>query len=133
MLLTSLRVDAVVAGTAQRLIDAVLADLVQRGVRAVEAFGIVRSSTEGDEEMEAAREDSVPGGLCPGCMIDAHFLADTGFELVAAHHRFPRYRLELDQGLGWKTAVESALDNLVIMATIDVAGRERTLTVAPVG
>jgi NADH:ubiquinone oxidoreductase subunit H len=66
-------------------------------------------------------------------MVDAHFLADSGFELVAAHHRFPRYRIELDEGLGWKTAVESALDNLVLMATIDVAGRERLATPTPVG
>lgn len=133
VLLTSVRVDAAVPGTAQRLVDAVLTDLVQRGVRAVEAFGIVRSSSEGDAAVEAALEDAVPGGLCPGCMVDAHFLSDSGFELVAAHHRFPRYRLELDQGLGWKTAVESALDKLVIMAMIDVAGRERVAAPAPVG
>jgi hypothetical protein len=133
VLVTSVRVDAGVVGTAQRLVDAVLADLVQRGVRAVEAFGIIRSSAEGDAAAEAVREDSVPGGLCPGCMVDAHFLADSGFELVAAHHRFPRYRIELDEGLGWKTAVESALDKLVLMATIDVAGRERTAVPSPVG
>ncbi|MCP2193821.1 hypothetical protein LX14_001511 [Williamsia deligens] len=134
VLLTSIRVEAGRPGTAQALIDAVLGDLIRRGVRAVEAFGIVRSSAVGDADPTSGlRDNAVPGGLCAGCMVDAHFLADAGFELVAAHHRFPRYRLELDEGLGWKNAVESALDNLVIMATIDVTGRERTRVATPVG
>lgn len=125
VLLTSVRVDAGWTGTAHSLVDAVVADLIQRGVRAVEAFGIVRSSSCDTDPTAGVESHDVPGGLCAGCMVDAHFLSDAGFELVAPHHRFPRYRIELDEGLGWKTAVEGALDKLVVMATIDVSGRER--------
>jgi len=137
VLLTSLRVDAGFAGTAEMLIDSVIGDLIQRGVRAVEAFGIVRS--DGDTEHPATARRTAGGrpdpqaSLCPGCMIDAHFLKDSGFDLVAPHPRFPRFRLELDEGLGWKSAVESALQGLVVMAAIDVPGRERERVATPVG
>jgi hypothetical protein len=39
--------------------------------------------------------------------------------------------LELDEGLGWKHEVEHALEKLVVMAALDLAGRERTAV--PVG
>ncbi len=64
-------------------------------------------------------------------MIDADFLKDSGFDLIASHPRFPRFRLELDEGLGWKHEVEHALEKLVVMAALDLAGRERTAV--PVG
>ena len=47
------------------------------------------------------------------CMIDAEFLRSVGFTVVAPHRYFPRLRLELDKGLGWKAAVEAALDRLL--------------------
>ncbi len=137
VLLTSLRVDAGFAGGAEMLIDSVIGDLIQRGVRAVEAFGIVRSGGDTDADQAAAGLRSERGrpdpqaSLCPGCMIDAHFLKDSGFDVIASHPRFPRFRLELDEGLGWKSAVESALEGLVVMAAIDVPGRERVAT--PIG
>ncbi|MCX6469474.1 MAG: hypothetical protein NTW76_09195 [Corynebacteriales bacterium] len=133
VLLTSVRVDAGFEGTAESLVAAVVADLVERGVRAVESFGIVRSAGDEPDDLAPAKPGlSDPSStLCPGCMTDAHFLTDVGFELVAPHHRFPRFRLELDEGLGWKSAVESALAGLVVMATIDATGRERTAV--PVG
>lgn len=144
VLLTSVRVDAGFSGTAEALMDSVIGDLVRRGVRAVEAFGIVRSSdgevAEADEMVTTVEPTASVSGrrpdpqtsLCPGCMIDAHFLKDSGFDLIASHPRFPRFRLELDEGLGWKSAVESALQGLVVMAAIDVPGRERTRAPAPV-
>ena len=49
-------------------------------------------------------------------MIDADFLADVGFEIVAPHRYFPRMRLELEQGLGWKADVEAALERLLVSA-----------------
>ena len=64
-------------------------------------------------------------------MIDASFLKNSGFDVVSSHQRFPRFRLELDQGLGWKFEVESALEKLVVMAEIDLIGRQRTAV--PVG
>ena len=41
------------------------------------------------------------------CIIDADFLQDVGFVVVAPHRYFPRLRLELDKGLGWKAEVEA--------------------------
>ena len=70
--------------------------------------------------------------ICGECMIDADFLVDSGFELVAPHHRFPRLRLELDEGLGWKAEVEAALERLVVEAALKIAV-EPDLTMAPVG
>jgi hypothetical protein len=46
-------------------------------------------------------------------MIDAGLLLDTGFTVVAPHRYFPRLRLELDRGLGWKAEVEAALERLL--------------------
>jgi hypothetical protein len=36
-----------------------------------------------------------------------------GFVVVAHHRYFPRLRLELDKGLGWKAEVEAALERLL--------------------
>jgi hypothetical protein len=47
------------------------------------------------------------------CVIAADFLLDAGFVVVAAHPYFPRLRLELDKGLGWKAEVEAALERLL--------------------
>ncbi|MFD4429829.1 hypothetical protein ACFWPJ_10745, partial [Nocardia sp. NPDC058497] len=53
------------------------------------------------------------------CMIDADFLTEVGFEVVAPHHRFPRLRLELDSDHGWKEDVERALDQLLAAASME--------------
>lgn len=158
ILLTSIHTEPGYEDVATILLDAVLTDLVKRGVRAVEAFGLVRgggadgSGSAGsddrgigepgsrdisewtDEEIVSiAREilDNPQPDLCTRCLIDAGFLKSSGFDVVASHSRFPRLRLELDQGLGWKSEVEGALEKLVVMAAIDLAGRERTF--APMG
>lgn len=148
VLLTSLRTEPGFDEAAPVLLDAVVDDLTRRGVRAIEAFGLVRTDrsseqpTESTGDLEAwpddlvvkvAREilDGPQAHLCELCMIDAQFLTDSAFEVVAAHRRFPRFRLELDEGLGWKSAVEGALERLVVMAAIDVTGVERSsVTVA---
>jgi hypothetical protein len=175
VLLTSIRAEPGFEEAAPILLDSVLTDLVRRGVRAVEAFGIVRTPAEsrgqgsratepssptlpsshpeditelgalesisselsswGDEtivEITRAMHDSPQSDLCVDCIIDADFLKDSGFDVVASHPRFPRFRLELDEGLGWKHEVEHALEKLVLMAAIDLAGRERPAAV-PVG
>jgi hypothetical protein len=41
------------------------------------------------------------------------FLQDAGFVVVSQHPYFPRLRLELEQGLGWKADVEAALERLL--------------------
>jgi hypothetical protein len=105
-------------GLPQSLIVAVVADLVQRGVRALEAFG----RTEATAELADPR--LVPHELRPvlevlgdcsveHCVLDADFLEQVGFVEVSKHRHFPRLRLELESGLGWKAGVEAALERLL--------------------
>lgn len=126
VLLTSLGVEAAqarsgdnlrVGGLSQSLILAVVADLVRRGVRALEAFG----RTEATAEFIDSRR--VPAELGPvvevlgdcsvdQCILDVDFLEQVGFVEVSKHRYFPRLRLELESGLGWKAGVEAALERL---------------------
>ena len=52
------------------------------------------------------------------CVVEADFLLDVGFVVVAPHRYFPRLRLELDRGLGWKAGVEAALERLLETAQL---------------
>ena len=138
VLLTTLRAEAPYhdGDVAHRLIQAVVGDLMRRGVRAIEAFGI-RSDPAATALPERGvnsmffmeRIDTPAYGMPPGgnrrsrrdcspesCMIDADFLEDVGFEVVAPHHHFPRLRLELDSEHLWKEDVEHALDQLLAAA-----------------
>lgn len=54
----------------------------------------------------------------PPCLLPAAFAKAVGFEVVAAHHRYPRLRLELGQDIGWKAEVESALEKLFTVITV---------------
>lgn len=116
VLLTTVRLEPVAEldGVGPSLIQAVVSDLVRRGARAIEAFGIIRAA---DEKRTAGSTH-----VCSPaeCMIDAGFLEDMGFEVVAAHPRFPRLRLELDRDHGWKADVESALERLLMAAAVTV-------------
>ena len=67
------------------------------------------------------------------CVIDADFLRDVGFVVVAPHPYFPRLRLELDKGLGWKAEVEAALERLLEMRGVAAAGRAAGSPAAIVG
>lgn len=129
---------------AHRLVQAVVADLVRRGVRALEAFGIraappsmaLSDRPTGNLRLmerigvpEQNRRSTRSGSGCSpeNCMIDADFLEEVGFEVVAPHHRFPRLRLELDSDHGWKEDVEHALDQLLAAASMTVPTRLLTL------
>ncbi len=100
------------------LIARVIDELVRRGVRALEAFGRTPAASELQDPrvvgpdvrplLEALGDCSVDR-----CIIDADFLKDVGFIVVAPHPYFPRLRLELDKGFGWKAEVESALERLL--------------------
>ena len=121
VLLTSIGVEpgqGAERGCPQSLIVAVVADLVRRGVRALEAFG----RTEATAELVDPR--LVPAELRPvvevlgdcsvdQCILDADFLEQVGFVVVSQHRYFPRLRLELESGLGWKAEVEAALERLL--------------------
>ncbi|MBF6070046.1 MULTISPECIES: GNAT family N-acetyltransferase [Nocardia] len=123
---------------AHRLLQAVVSDLVRRGVRALEAFGIrsgpaskplsdrIAGSMRLMERIGGpVRGKSAPSADCSPetCMIEADLLEDFGFEVVAPHHRFPRLRLELDSDHGWKEDVERALDQLLAAASLTVPTR----------
>jgi hypothetical protein len=124
VLLTTLGVEAAhtqgesADGLPQSLIVAVVADLVRRGVRALEAFGRTAAT------VELSDSRLVPAELAPvvevlgdcsvdQCVLDAEFLEQVGFVEVSKHRYFPRLRLELESGLGWKAGVEAALERLL--------------------
>jgi hypothetical protein len=99
------------------LIARVIDELMRRGVRALEAFGRTPAAAELDPHtvdpdvrpvLESLGDCSVDH-----CIIAADFLIDVGFVVVAPHPYFPRLRLELDKGLGWKAEVEAALERLL--------------------
>lgn len=122
VLLTSMGIErgqadpGVVADLPHNLISRVVDELVRRGVRALEAFGRTQAATELQEPVQADLQPVVEAlGDCSveHCIIDADFLLDEGFVVVAPHPYFPRLRLELDKGLGWKAEVEAALERLL--------------------
>ncbi|OQO91214.1 GNAT family N-acetyltransferase [Saccharomonospora piscinae] len=93
-------------GMGRALIQAVVADLTRRGVRAVEAFG--------DAAPESGDEEHV-------CVVPAAFLRSVGFKTVRPHPRWPRLRLELRSGLSWKADVEAALEKLLGQVSVSTA------------
>ncbi|OBK34140.1 acetyltransferase [Mycobacterium sp. 1245111.1] len=125
VLLTSMRVEPGPAADElpYSLVARVVDELVRRGVRALEAFGRTEKVAElvslrdADPELMPVLEVL---GDCSAeqCVIDAEFLLDVGFVVVAAHPYFPRLRLELDRGLGWKAEVEAALERLLESAAL---------------
>lgn len=99
-----------------QLITRVIEELVRRGVRALEAFGRTQAATELQEPVDDDVRpvfDALGDCSVEHCIIDADFLIDAGFVVVAPHPYFPRLRLELDKGLGWKAEVEAALERLL--------------------
>lgn len=133
VLLTTLRIESDVdrEGHSASLIQAVVADLVNRGVRALEAFGIRRTADDDIVEAVEGGPRATASLSCSDttCMIDADFLEKAGFEVVAPHHRYPRLRLELDRDHGWKEDVESALERLLIAASLTMVDIEHKDTV----
>lgn len=119
VLLTSMDVEPdQPEGLRTQLIGQVVNELVRRGVRALEAFGRTAEASELHDSaaLDPALAPSIQAlGDCSIelCMIDADFLLDAGFTVVAPHRYFPRLRLELDKGLGWKAEVEAALERLL--------------------
>ena len=125
VLLTSLGVESSADGDGltRSLMAAVVGDLVRRGVHALEAYGRTADASELADpakvlpDLEAAV--AVLGDCSvEQCVTDADFLGDVGFEIVAPHHYFPRMRLELEEGLGWKADVEAALERLLQSAQL---------------
>jgi GNAT superfamily N-acetyltransferase len=81
------------AGVGRMLAQAVAAELVPRGVKAIEAFG----ST---------------GPLSKGCLMPADYLRSVGFKTVRPHPSYPRLRMELKSTVSWRYDVEYALERI---------------------
>ncbi|MBB3038099.1 hypothetical protein [Hoyosella altamirensis] len=123
ILLTTLYVDGIAEaeGFHEILIRGVLEDLIKRGVRAIEAFGHIRDAECTSHAYSLVHRK--PGDCTPEtCMISAERLLDAEFKVVAPHHLFPRFRLELDRDHGWKADVEAALMRLLESSTLSMAG-----------
>jgi GNAT superfamily N-acetyltransferase len=90
------------AGLARMLLQATAKDLTRRGVRAIEAFGLVAGGGMGDL-----------GEPTASCLIPADLLLAVGFKTVRAHHRFPRMRLDLKTAISWREDVELALERIL--------------------
>lgn len=125
VLLTSIGVEPapMADGLPRELIASVVEELVRRGVRALEAFG--RTPAVGElldprnvSPDVAAVLEAVGDCSVEHCIIEAEFLTGVGFTVVAPHRYFPRLRLELDKGLGWKAEVEAALERLLQSAQL---------------
>jgi GNAT superfamily N-acetyltransferase len=97
VLLTNLHVEPAYrgGGLARMLVQAMAADLVQRGgVGAVEAFGD-------------------PSGRGGRCLLPVEFLGSVGFKTHRPHLTTPRMRMELRAAVSWKDEVETAFERLV--------------------
>lgn len=105
------------------LLARVIDELVRRGVRALEAFGRTPAASELHDPRTVDADvrpvlEALGDCTVEHCVIDAEFLKDVGFVVVAPHTYFPRLRLELDKGLGWKAEVEAALERLLANAQL---------------
>ncbi|TXR55972.1 GNAT family N-acetyltransferase [Quadrisphaera setariae] len=96
-------------GIARMLVQSAAKDLTQRGVRAIEAFGVAGTEV-----------DALDAGLSAGCMVPAAFFEAVGFTVVRPHHRYPRLRLELRTALSWREDVEAALERILGRARVPV-------------
>jgi hypothetical protein len=125
VLLTSLGVESGhdADGLERHLIASVVGDLVRRGVRALEAFGHTAEVAELLDPRLVSPElrpvvEVLGDCSVDQCVLDADLLQDAGFVVVTHHRYFPRLRLELEQGLGWKADVEAALERLLETAQL---------------
>jgi GNAT superfamily N-acetyltransferase len=82
------------AGVGRSLVQAAAKDLLQRGTRAIEAFGDARWER-------------------PACLLPAEYLSALGFQIVRPHDRWPRLRLDLRSTVNWREDVEVAVERIM--------------------
>jgi GNAT superfamily N-acetyltransferase len=116
VLLTAVRILPVYRGKGLGtfLMEGVFAELIRRGVRAVEVFVRVDEARRFRSRLtrHGDREPQNPPETPQSCTVPEAFAKATGFEVVAPHHRYPRMRMELSGEIGWKADVEAALGRL---------------------
>jgi GNAT superfamily N-acetyltransferase len=82
-------------GLGRVLMQVMVKDLLQRDLRAVEAFGVY-------------------GRTADGCPLPVEFLQRVGFKTQRPHPRHPRMRLEMKSVLTWRAEMEAALSKLLV-------------------
>jgi GNAT superfamily N-acetyltransferase len=80
-------------GIGRMLAQSVAAELVPRGVKAIEAFGSTGPNSQ-------------------GCLMPADYLRSVGFKTVRPHPSYPRLRMELRSTVSWRYDVEYALERI---------------------
>ena len=93
-------------------------------MHALEAFGRTDAVAGLLDPAEAAPDvrpvmETLGDCSVENCVLPADLLTDAGFVVVSPHTYFPRLRLELEQGLGWKAGVEAALERLLQSAQLE--------------
>ena len=96
VLMTTAYVDPAArgGGVGRMLVRAMARDLVERDLRAVEAFGDRRLGQR-------------------TCRVPADFLSRVGFRTQRDHPFAPRMRMDLRAAVSWKSEMEAALERLV--------------------
>lgn len=123
VLLTKLTTEPGFDDAAPLLLDAVVSDVIRRGVRAIEAFGRTATGDElAGDLVSLLLGGGVAGNVCVDCILPTDFLIESGFEVVTADQYLPRLRLDLDVELGWKQQVEQALSKLVVAESVVLQG-----------
>jgi hypothetical protein len=87
-----------------KLINAAVADLQDRGVRAVEAFG--RLGNAGSYAQDA----DPTSALDHICIPTQDVLSACGFKEIVPHPRVSRWRMDINKRNLWKKSVKAALD-----------------------
>jgi hypothetical protein len=112
-------------GLGRMLVQAVARDVARRGLKAIEAFGVLdpvpgpgdSAERPGRVVPRAGRGDagahSSPDPGTYGCLLPADYLLAVGFKTVRPHRRFPRLRLDLKTTASWREDVEYALERLL--------------------
>jgi GNAT superfamily N-acetyltransferase len=104
-------------GLGRMLVQAVARDIARRGLKAIEAFGVL--DPVGEVTQESHSGDRGPYR----CMLPADYLLAVGFKTVRPHRRFPRLRLDLKTTASWREDVEYALERLLSSMQAPVLSR----------
>ncbi len=92
-------------GLGRVLVQAVAREVVQRGIRAIEAFGWVGAA------------------MAHRCLLPADYLRAVGFKTVRPHPHTPRLRLDVRSTATWREDVEYALEKLLSTMQAPVLSR----------